>query len=204
MKEYKVYSLLSTLIDTTTINTIGTMECFTCGKSYASWQGLAYHKGAVHGITNGTYLTTKNRKRRERLMNNLKENKVANQEEVVVDELSEVEYQFQGYITGFFHYRHHWTPKIGEKLTTYPDKDNAYDAYAVNVIKDQKTTVGHVPRQLSKAMTDLLNSGGCITVTVTDYPVLMKREGMRVPCQYKVHGMNKLVYDIRRNTEKLR
>ena len=83
---------------------------------------------------------------------NLKENKVANHEEVVVDELSEVEYQFQGYITGFFHYRHHWTPKIGEKLTTSPDKDNAYDAYAVNVIKDQKTTVGHVPHQISEKM----------------------------------------------------
>ena len=67
-KEYKVYSLLSTLTDTsttTTINTIGAMECFTCGKSYASWQSLAYHKGAVHGITNRTYLTIKNRKRRE-------------------------------------------------------------------------------------------------------------------------------------------
>ena len=142
---------------TTTTNSIGTMECSTCGKGYTSWERLAYHKGAVHGITNRTYLTIENRKRREKLMNDLKGNKVAKHEEVV-DELSEVEYQFQGYITGFYHYRHHWTPKIGEKLTTSPDKDNAHDAYAVNVIKGEKTTVGHVPRKISKQMIDLLNS----------------------------------------------
>ena len=175
------------------------MECFTCGKNYTSWEGLAYHKGAVHGITNRTYLTIKNRKRRERLMNDLKENKVAEHKEEDVDELSELDYQFPGYITGFYHYRHHWTPKIGEKLTTSPDEDNIYDAYAVNVIKDKKTTVGHVPHQISEKMTNLLKSGGYITATVTDHPVTMKKEGMRVPCQYKVHGIAKLVYDIRRN-----
>ena len=86
------------------------------------------------------------------------------------------------------------------KLTTSPDKDNAYDAYAVNVIKGDKMTVGHVPRQISKEITNLMNSGGCITATVTDHPVTMKKEGMRVPCRYTVHGIAKLVYDIRRNT----
>ena len=155
------------------------MECFTCGKSYTSWEGLAYHKGAVHGITNRTYLTIEKRKRPEKLINDLKGNKEVEHEEVV-DELSEVEFQFQGYITGFYHYRHHWTPKIDEKLTISPDKDNLYGVFAVNVIKDEKTTVGHV----SMGMTNLLNSGGCITVT--DHPVLMKREGMRVPCHNKV------------------
>ena len=179
------------------------MECFTCGKSYTSWKGLAYHKGAVHGITNKTYLTMENRKRREKLVDDLRRNKEVDQEDSV-DELSEVEYQFQGYITGFFHYRHHWTPKIGEKLTTSPDKDKLYDKFAVNVMKDEKTIVGHVPRQISQEMTNLLNSGGYITVTVTDHPVLMKREGMRVPCQYKVHGVAKLVYDIKRNTSQIR
>ena len=176
------------------------MDCFTCGKSYSSWKGLAYHKGAVHGITNRTYLTMENRKRREKLINDLRRNMEVDQDEEEVDELSKVEYQFQGYITGFFHYRHHWTPKIGEKLTTSPDKDNAYDAFAVNVVKDGETIVGHVPRQISQEITNLLNSGGYITVTVTDHPVLMKREGMRVPCQYKVHGVAKLVHDIKRTT----
>ena len=181
------------------------MECFTCGKSYTSWEGLAYHKGAVHGITNRTYLAAKNRKRREKLINDLRRNMEVDQdEEEKVDEFGKAEYQFQAYITGFFHYRHHWTPKIGEKLTTSPDKDNLYGVFAVNVIKDEKITVGYVPRQISKEMTNLLNSGGCITVTVTDHPVLMKREGMRVPCQYKVHGVAKLVYDIKRNTSQIR
>ena len=110
---------------------------------------------------------------------------------------------FEESITGFYHYRHHRTPKIEEKLTTSPDKGNLYDVFAVNVIKDEKTTVGHVPRQFSKEMTNLLNSGGYITVTVTDHPVLMKREGMRVPCQYKVHGVAKLVQDIKRTTSQI-
>ena len=58
--------------------------------------------------------------------------------------------------------------------------------------------------QISKEMADLLKSGGCIKVTVTDYPVTVKREGMRVPCQYQVHGIAKLVYDIKRNTSQIR
>ena len=50
-------------------------------------------------------------------------------------------------------------------------------------------------------MTNLLNSGGYITIMVTNHPVSMKREGMRVPCH--VHGIAKLVYDIKRNATEL-
>ena len=73
-----------------------------------------------------------------------------------------------------------------------------HDPFAVSVIKDDKTTVGHVPRGISKEMTNLLSSGGKISVIVTDHPVSMKREGMRVPCQYIVHGSAESVYEIKR------
>ena len=96
------------------------------------------------------------------------------------------------YITGHYHYQHIWTPKVGEELTSMYEVDNAYDEFAVSVLKDDKI-VGHVPRELSKEFTTLLKSGGTIKVTIIANPYNTRRWGIRVPCTYTVIGKETFV-----------
>ena len=37
------------------------------------------------------------------------------------------EFQFSSYITGYYHYRHRWTPQIEEELPCVHEADNIYD-----------------------------------------------------------------------------
>ena len=174
------------------------MECYTCGKIYTSWGGLFYHKGAVHGHTNYTYERKKNDQRRRKLLKNLQQNhseEKTNSSEWGVkinldassDENDENDkFQFKCFITGYYHHRDIWTPEIGEELNTSPEIDNVNDEFAVSIIKDGMTIVGHVPRHISKQFTALLKSGGSVVAKVTDDPVTMKKQGIRVPCDYIV------------------
>ena len=81
------------------------------------------------------------------------------------------EFRFESYITGHYHYRHIWTPKIGEKLTTAHEPDNTYDEFAVSILKTNDTIVGHIPRQISKQCTALMKSAGTVKVKVNANPV---------------------------------
>ena len=45
-----------------------------------------------------------------------------------------------------------WAPFVGEKATTAREPGNEHDPYAVAVLEDQTLcTVGHLPREISKA-----------------------------------------------------
>ena len=187
------------------------MECYTCGKTYTTWRGLFYHKGAVHGDTNNVYEQIKNGQRRSKLLRNLKENCVeekANSSGCGVkrnlDVLSEEnsgndEFQFKSFITGYYHYCNIWTPEIGEELNTSSEIDNVNDEFAVSIIKDGNTIIGHAPWQIAKQFTALLKSGGSVVAKVTDDPVTMRKQGIRVPCDYIVCGIYTLVHDIKKN-----
>ena len=69
----------------------------------------------------------------------------------------------------------------------------------MSIIKDGKTIVGHTPWQIAKQFTALLKSGGTVVAKVTDDPVTMRQQGIRVPCNYVVCGIDTMVYDIKKN-----
>ena len=78
-----------------------------------------------------------------------------------------------------------------------------YDEFAVSILKNSDTIVGHTPRQISKQVTALLKSDGTVNVKVIAKPVITKRKGIRVPCIYIVSGERTFVQDIKDNIHKI-
>ena len=120
-------------------------------------------------------------------------------QEYIEEEEQFDKFEFESFITGYYHYRRIWTPKIDEELTTTPELDNQYDKFAVSVLKNNDTIVGHVPRQISKEITTILKSGGSVKAKVIAKPLNTKVWGIRVPCIYNVIGKRKHLQDIKDN-----
>ena len=74
--------------------------------------------------------------------------------------------EFESFVTGHHVYKAVWSPFIGESLNTIMELDNVHDKYAVKVLKNQ-AVVGHVPREISRYCSFVLNSGG--TMDATDW-----------------------------------
>ena len=94
---------------------------------------------------------------------------------------------FESFVTGHHVYKAVWSPFIGESLNTLMEQDNVHDKYAVKVFKNQ-AGVGHVPREISRYCSFVLNSGGTMDATVTDARENRRGNGMEVPCKYKLKG----------------
>ena len=134
-----------------------------------------------------------------RLHQQLLENQKVDGQERIEEEEPFDKFEFESFITGHYHYRHIWTPKVDEELTTSPEVDNQYDEFAVSVLKNNDTIVGHVPRQISKEITMLLKSGGSVKAKVIAKPLNTRVWGIRVPCIYNVIGKREQLQDIKDN-----
>ena len=108
------------------------------------------------------------------------------------------DFQFSSFITGYYHYRHRWTPQIDEELTCAHEANNIYDEYAIAVMKDG-VIVGHVPRTISKQFYNLLKGGGFVKTKVIGNPANTKKLGIHVPCLYIVSGQKSYIQDIKNN-----
>ena len=80
-----------------------------------------------------------------------------------------------------------WSPFIGESLNTQIELGNVHDKYAVKVLKNQ-AVVGHVPREISRYCSFVLNSGRTMGATVSGARENRRGNGMEVPCKYKLKG----------------
>ena len=60
--------------------------------------------------------------------------------------------------------------------------DSVHDKYAVMVLKNQ-AIAGHVPREISRHCSFVLNSGGTMDATVTGARENRRGNGMEVPCK---------------------
>ena len=76
-------------------------------------------------------------------------------------------YSVESAVRGFHVYQTHWSPIMGEILTTEQDRINPYDKYAVS-IKQNNIIVGHVPREQSKVCNYFIKRGGVIQVEITN------------------------------------
>ena len=113
------------------------------------------------------------------------------------------QFRFDSFITGHYHYQHIWIPQVGEDLAIAPERDNTYDEFAVSILKNNDTIVGHIPRQISVHVTALLKSEGTVNVKVVANPIKTRRRGIRVPCTYVVSGKRTFVQDIKDNLHKI-
>ena len=79
------------------------------------------------------------------------------------------------------------SPFIGECFNTQMELDNVHDKYAVKVLKNQ-AVVSHVPREISRYCSFVLNSGGTMDATVTGARENRSGNGMEVQRKYKLKG----------------
>ena len=173
-------------------------HCSVCNKRYATKTNFKRHVSEVHERVKKSNcdICSKQFTRKVYLNYHLKHTKSHNR-------LIRDEFQFKSFITGHYHYRHIWTPRVGEDLTAACERDNTYDEFAVSILKNNDTIVGHTPRHISKQVTALLKSAGTVNVKVITNPIITKRRGIRVPCTYIVSGKRTFVQDIKDNIHKI-
>ena len=109
--------------------------------------------------------------------------------------LGDFEVSFYAVVRGFHVYQAIWTPTVGEVLATQREHGNPEDAYAVAVTTESGTTVGHIPREISKIAWHFIGHDGEITCRITgrrQRSVLLEG-GLEVPCKYTFTGKKKLV-----------
>ncbi len=84
-------------------------------------------------------------------------------------------------VRGHHIYKELWTPAVGETLQIRVEDHNEHDEYAVAVVKGG-STVGHVPRGMSRVCWFFLNRGGHMSCQITGHRKL--GIGLEVPCIY--------------------
>ena len=83
---------------------------------------------------------------------------------------------------------------IGEELSTEREHGNPEDAFAVAIMKSE-TTVGHIPREISKTCWYFFAHDGeiCCKITGRRQRSILLEGGLEVPCVYTFKGKKRLV-----------
>ena len=108
------------------------------------------------------------------------------------------EYRFNSFVRGYAYYRCFWPdPYVNEVLPATPESDNPYDSFAVAIVRE-KNVVGHVPREISKIVSQFLNEDGTtVSCRVAGLPVDRRiKKGVEVPCVYEFRGRSSSVKKI--------
>ena len=93
-------------------------------------------------------------------------------------------------VRGYHIYKAIWSASLGEELQCQRETGNSSDLYAVAVLKDS-TTVGHLPRKISRICTLFIRRGGTITCLVNGrrkYSADLPQGGMEIPCTLLFKG----------------
>ena len=95
----------------------------------------------------------------------------------------------ESYIRGHHVYHTTWTPIVGEVLPVKRELTNAYDRFAVAVLKDGEV-VGHIPRALAKTTSFFLRYDGNVVFCEVSGERVNRgvQLGVEVPCIYKFYG----------------
>lgn len=103
--------------------------------------------------------------------------------------------EFDSYIRGYHEYQAIWNPTLSEVLRLERETDNEKDKFAVAVIKERKTVVGHIPYSIAPVVSHFLRRGtNKATVEVTG--AAMNRGagyGMEIPCKYRFYGSSEYI-----------
>ena len=67
--------------------------------------------------------------------------------------------EFTAAVRGFHVFRKKWKPALNEQLHCSQEPGNDYDVFSIKTCKPDKTTVGHLPREISRPTKFLLDRG---------------------------------------------
>ena len=62
-------------------------------------------------------------------------------------------------VRGFHVFRKKWKPVLNEQMDCLQEQGNDYDVFCIKTCKPDKTTVGHLPREISLPTKFLLDLG---------------------------------------------
>ena len=93
-------------------------------------------------------------------------------------------------IRGYHYHRSHWEPVRSETLKCLHDKENAFDVFAIKTCEAKSfKTVGHLPKEISKATKLMLDRGAVVSATVSSNIFRrspLGRGGLEIPCKVSV------------------
>ena len=87
---------------------------------------------------------------------------------------------------GFHVFRKKWKPALNEQLHCLQEPGNDYDVFSIKTCKPDKTTVGHLPREISRPTKFLLDRGAEIVAEIESshyrrYPLI--QGGLAIRCK---------------------
>ena len=71
-------------------------------------------------------------------------------------------FQFPAAIRGYHYYRKFWLPIEHQILTCHHELDNPFDMFAIKACGNNGTTVGHLPREISRVTKYILDRGATV------------------------------------------
>ncbi len=93
-------------------------------------------------------------------------------------------------VRGYHHYKHLWTPVVGQKYICQREPSNRYDKYAIAVYHDGNV-VSYVPREYSELFSSFLDDPEaevtlcCEIIGKPKYSYHDPKYGQEVPCKYE-------------------
>ena len=75
-------------------------------------------------------------------------------------------YTFTAAVRGYHYYRKTWKPKENE-LRCLHEEGNPYDRFAIKTVTSEGTTVGHLPREISRITKFFMDRGAVVSVQLT-------------------------------------
>ena len=75
--------------------------------------------------------------------------------------------QFSAAVRGYHYYGSIWFPEKEEELDFSHDFGNVFDVFAIKTCKPDGTVVGHLPREISRAIKFLLDGVAQISTILT-------------------------------------
>ena len=119
--------------------------------------------------------------------------------DLLIPIIKEKEYQTESFVMGYHVYRNIWLPKEKDILNTEIEPSNVMDKFAV-VIKNNTTTVGHLPKgktsRFCKTVFYFLkieNTSFKVVITSQKTVNLGGGFGMRIPCKLIFRGQSQFV-----------
>ena len=79
-------------------------------------------------------------------------------------------FEFTAAVRGFHVFRKIWKPVLNELLDCFHEQGNDFDYFSIKTCeKDNKKTVGHLPREISRPTKFLIDCGARVTAEITSF-----------------------------------